>query len=60
MSRLETMSRFEEPKEMKPVAHCSYCDGELYEGDSVLEYDGFKYCTEDCLCEDWGVKFIDL
>ena len=29
-----------EPPEEKPVAHCDFCDGEIYEGEAVYRIDG--------------------
>ncbi|SFU39496.1 hypothetical protein [Alicyclobacillus macrosporangiidus] len=31
------------------VSSCSYCEGELYEGQEVTVYEDEVFCDEDCL-----------
>lgn len=38
-----------DPQEETPVAHCAECDGELYEGDQVVECEGQCFCDRECL-----------
>lgn len=51
MDRTRTMSRFLEPEEPKgrKMANCSGCDGELYEGEEVIQVDDDIYCNFWCL-----------
>lgn len=55
MSRLQTMARFDEPDESKPITTCDECDAELYEGDQVLEFDNEEFCSSECLISKIGV-----
>jgi hypothetical protein len=59
MSRIHSMDRFAPPTERDedtPVTSCYECGQELYEGDSVLWFDGVKFCSEGCLFEYLGVE----
>lgn len=40
------------PNEPDPVAYCEICGQEIYEGDSVIDYDGISH--EDCFKERYG------
>jgi hypothetical protein len=49
MSRLETMARFKEPDEVKPVAECDFCEKDLFTGDTVRMFDNDMYCSAECV-----------
>lgn len=51
MSRLDTMARFKEPDEVKPVAECDFCERELFAGESVYNFDGDRYCSAECVAD---------
>lgn len=51
MSRLATMARFAEPDEHKPLALCTFCDTELYQGDTVRMLDHETYCSATCVAD---------
>jgi hypothetical protein len=51
MSRLDTMSRFAEPDDDKPMAVCCFCDADLFEGDTVKVLDHEIYCSAECVAD---------
>ena len=53
-NRLDTMARFEGPKDPKVVFICPECMYEFYEGDPVEEVDGQDMCL-DC-ADDWYAR----
>lgn len=55
MRRIDSMSRFAEPEEVKPVASCGCCGADLYEGDRVFKFDGYILCEEDCVIGVLGI-----
>lgn len=63
MSRLSTMSRFEEPdeKEPKKVGYCSYCEEGLYEGFTLVRIDnGHEFCDSSCLERFYGAVTVEI
>ncbi len=36
---------------MFDTIYCKHCEGELPEDRDCYEWDGFKFCSEDCLYE---------
>lgn len=40
--------------EDEPMQKCdsAQCDIDLYEGDEIIEYGGYHYCSSDCLVKD--------
>lgn len=43
--------RFQSPSEPAPIAICTYCGGEIYEGDAVTRYNNGDR-THDGHCEN--------
>lgn len=51
MSRLATMSRFEEPNEKEPkvYSNCHHCGSYLFEGQEIVILEQYFFCDIDCL-----------
>lgn len=50
MSRINTMSRFEEPKDNGTVIHhCYACEREIYEGEEYIELFDEILCDSECV-----------
>jgi len=56
INRLETMARFAEPDDVKPLAVCAFCDSELHGGETVRIYDSETYCSAECVAD--AVSYI--
>lgn len=55
MSRLQTMARFEEPKDNGAVIHnCYACEREIYEGEEYIELFDEILCDSECV-----LNFVD-
>lgn len=42
------------------VEHCNHCSAELYAGDSAIDFEGFIYCSTDCLLTEQGAREITI
>lgn len=42
------------------VAECLECEEDMYEGDSVIYYDGMYFCSIECLYNWLGVERVEL
>lgn len=42
------------------VTECAYCDEDMYEGDTVIEFDGMYFCCIACLHEWLGIQKVEL
>ena len=36
---------------LKVVASCQDCDGDIYEGEEVVEYEDNIFCNKECMAE---------
>lgn len=60
MSRLSTMSRFEEPNERDPkvYSNCSYCEEDLVEGQEISIIEEYFFCDMSCLLKAMKYKTL--
>lgn len=60
MSRLDTMARFAEPEDEVVGGYCDCCNEELYQGQTVVKFDGELFCNRDCFMSYMDVKEGEL
>ena len=56
MNRIDSMSRFAEPEEVKPVCACDWCGTDLYEGSEVFTVNGDTYCEAECVANAYCAR----
>ena len=42
------------------IVNCAHCATELYTGDSAIEFDGYVYCSTECLLIEQGAREITI
>lgn len=58
MSRIDTMARFKEPEDDKPVTSCAECNAILYENEVAYRYNGETFCSPKCLADALSEKVL--